>query len=83
MSDRRRRIDIITGVSYSSDPHQLRDILMNILKDHKDIVSTPEPAVHFVYMGESSLISACKFGRAISTSGYEFGVNLYSRYSMT
>ena len=55
LSDQTRRIEVIVGVSYSSDPHQVHDILLKILKEHKDIVNDPEPNVFFRDLGSSSL----------------------------
>jgi potassium efflux system protein len=43
------------GVSYNSDPHQVQEILLKVLNDHKDIVSDPNPNVFFGNLGESSL----------------------------
>ena len=55
LSDDTRRIELIVGVSYSSDPHKVKDLLMNILKNHDEIESDPEPSVWFQNLGESSL----------------------------
>ena len=55
LSDQTRRIEVIVGVSYSSDPHQVQEILLKVLKDHKDIVKDPAPNVFFRDLGESSL----------------------------
>lgn len=55
LSDQQRRIEIIVGVSYNSDPHQVRDLLMQILNDNKEVIANPEPMVNFNELGESSL----------------------------
>ena len=55
LSDRKRRVEIIVGISYDSDPHVARDIFMEVLKRHKHIVSNPAPDVYFRDLGESSL----------------------------
>jgi len=55
LSDQRRRIEVIVGVSYSSDPHKVHEVLLKILKEHKDVVDDPEPNVFFRDLGESSL----------------------------
>ncbi|MCK5781767.1 MAG: mechanosensitive ion channel [Flavobacteriales bacterium] len=55
LSDQRRRIELIVGVSYSSDPKQVSDILMKVIKTHPDIVSYPLPYVFFNEMNSSSL----------------------------
>ena len=55
LSDRKRRVEIIVGISYNSDPHIARDIFIDVLKKHPQIVSNPEPDVYFKELGESSL----------------------------
>lgn len=55
LSDQQRRIEIVAGVSYSSDIHKVREILMQVLQDHKEVIATPEPMVNFIEMGDSSL----------------------------
>ncbi len=55
LSDQKRRIEVIVGVSYKSDPHQAHDVLLNVLKKHKDIINDPEPVVFFNELGDSSL----------------------------
>lgn len=55
LSDQRRRIEIIVGVSYASDPHLVHDLLDAILSKHNDVLKEPEPVVRFNELGESSL----------------------------
>lgn len=55
LSDKKRRIEVIVGVSYNSDPHQVHEILMNTLVNHKDVVEVPNPTVYFRDFGESSI----------------------------
>ena len=42
-------------MSYSSDPHKVKEILLNIIKNHPDIESDPTPNVLFKELGDSSL----------------------------
>jgi potassium efflux system protein len=49
------RINIPIGVSYSSDPEQVRDLLLEVANDHPLILSDPEPRVIFNDFGASSL----------------------------
>ncbi|MEZ5839200.1 MAG: DUF3772 domain-containing protein [Hyphomicrobiales bacterium] len=49
------RIIIPVGVSYSSDPDQVKKILLDIATSHPMVVAYPEPKVFFVNFGESSL----------------------------
>jgi small-conductance mechanosensitive channel len=55
LSDDRRRIELIVGVSYDSDPHKVKEILLNVIKNHDDIITDPEPNVFFNNLGDSSL----------------------------
>ncbi len=49
------RLAIPFGVSYQSDPHQVRDLAIEAAKKHKDVKLYPQPQVHFVGFGASSL----------------------------
>ncbi len=55
LSDQSRRIEIIAGVAYGSDPHKAKKLLLNILEEHPDVINDPEPMVLFNALGESSL----------------------------
>ena len=55
LSDRKRRVEIIVGISYDSDPHLAKEIFLKVLKKHPLIISNPEPNVFFRDLGESSL----------------------------
>jgi potassium efflux system protein len=55
LSDERKRIELLIGVSYSSDPHKVKEILLNIIENHPDIESDPTPNVLFKELGDSSL----------------------------
>jgi len=55
LSDRKRRIEIISGVAYGSDVHKVQKLLLGILDQHPDILKKPEPLVLFNDLGESSL----------------------------
>ncbi len=55
LSDRKRRVEIIVGIAYGSNPHIAKDIFIKVLKKHPHIVSNPEPDVYFREFGESSL----------------------------
>ena len=49
------RVEVPVGVSYSSDPGEVRDILMDIANSHDLILRNPEPYVLFASFGDSSL----------------------------
>ena len=54
-SDRVVRRVISVGVSYDSNPTQVRDILLDVAKSHGLVMTDPAPAVFFTAFGESSL----------------------------
>ena len=49
------RIRIKVSVAYGTDTDKVREILMNTVKDHTDIVMDPEPRVRFRHFGDSGL----------------------------
>ena len=55
LSDRIRRIKIPVGVAYGTDPQKVLDLLHQVAKDSKDVLSYPEPTGLFKGFGESSL----------------------------
>ncbi len=55
LTDRTVRRTIPVGVSYSSEPSQVRDILMDIADRHGLVQENPAPNVFFKDFGESSL----------------------------
>jgi small-conductance mechanosensitive channel len=55
LSDQQRRIEVIVGVSYNSDPHKVHQLLKQILTEQSDIMSFPLPQVLFNELGDSSI----------------------------
>ncbi|MDX1333593.1 MAG: mechanosensitive ion channel, partial [Robiginitalea sp.] len=55
LSDKSRRIEIISGVAYGSDVHLVKKLLLQVINEHPEIKPDPEPLVLFNEMGESSL----------------------------
>jgi small-conductance mechanosensitive channel len=49
------RITIPVGVTYNSDPDQVKEILMACAKENNDVLSTPASYVYWEDFGESSL----------------------------
>lgn len=49
------RIEIPVGVSYASDPEQVRDILLEIGRKHPMVLQSPEPFVLFQAFADSSM----------------------------
>jgi small-conductance mechanosensitive channel len=54
--DRTGRLTISIGVSYSSDPHRVYDILLEVAKNSDLVLSSPLPSVVFKDFGDSALI---------------------------
>ena len=54
-SDNIVRIKIPVGVSYSSDPNTVRDVLIKVARSTPDVLEHPEPYVVFEEFGDSSL----------------------------
>lgn len=54
-TDRVVRRTINVGVSYSSNPTQVRDILQSVASRHGLVLKKPEPAIFFMGFGASSL----------------------------
>jgi len=55
LSNKKRRIEVMVGVAYGSDPYKVRDLFMGILSAHQDLVAEPKPLVLFNNFGDSSL----------------------------
>ena len=53
--DPKTRLHIPVGVSYNADPHQVRDILLRVCTNSKEVLDSPAAEVRFVAFGESSL----------------------------
>ena len=53
--DPKTRLHIPVGVSYDSDPHQVRDILLRVCANSTEVLDSPAPDIRFVAFGESSL----------------------------
>lgn len=53
--DNMARQTVKVGVSYNSDPEQVKQILLDCVKEHKNILTNPAPYVLFTDFGASSL----------------------------
>lgn len=49
------RFTINIGVAYGSDVQKVKEVLLSLANNHKDILKTPVPYVHFTDFGDSSL----------------------------
>ncbi|MDX1980807.1 MAG: mechanosensitive ion channel [Bryobacteraceae bacterium] len=54
-NDRKVRFRLTVGVAYSSDPRQVRDVLLLVAGQHPDVLEDPAPDVVFTGFGDSSL----------------------------
>lgn len=54
-NDRQIRFSIPLGVSYGSNPEQVREILLEVARRHPDVIEIPPPDVIFTGFGDSSL----------------------------
>lgn len=53
--DRLIRVDLPVGVSYGSDPNQVRDILLDAAREESRVLDQPPPDVLFKQYGNSSI----------------------------
>ncbi len=56
LSDPKVRVRIPFGVSYQSDPKKVKEVLLRVAKEAKDVLKDPPPRVWFYEMGDSALI---------------------------
>jgi small-conductance mechanosensitive channel len=54
-TDRDVRFNVPVGVSYSSDPQEIKKLLLEIAAEHSGVLKQPEPDVLFQEFGDSSL----------------------------
>jgi small-conductance mechanosensitive channel len=54
-NDPRARFELQVGVAYSSDPAEVRRLLLELARRHPDVLASPEPEVLFTAFGDSSL----------------------------
>ena len=71
LSDRRRRIQILVGVAYGTDPEKVLKVLRDTIKNNPDILDTPEPMILFREFGDSSLNFDVRFWTSDSTTWLE------------
>jgi small-conductance mechanosensitive channel len=55
LSDAHRRLEVPVGVSYSSNPRQVIDLLVKAAHTHREVMKEPEPFAIFVGYGASSI----------------------------
>jgi small-conductance mechanosensitive channel len=55
LSNDRRRMKILVGIAYDSDPEKAAEIIAGVATGHKDVDPQPEPTCLFIGFGDSSL----------------------------
>lgn len=60
-SSRNIRLEITFGVSYGSDPHQVREIAIDATKAVERVARSPEPVCHVSEFGDSSINFVLRF----------------------
>lgn len=60
-SDRLRRVEIPVGVAYGTDQRKVFEVLMDVAREHPDVLDQPEPAVLLRGFGDSSLNFELRF----------------------
>ena len=61
LSNNIKRVEILIGTTYSSDPNQVLDILLHCANDYKETMKNPGPAALFSDFGDSSLNFRLRF----------------------
>lgn len=59
--DKVGRVVVTVGVSYDSDPHKVRDILLKCAQDHALSLKSPEPTINFKDFADSALVFDVRF----------------------
>ena len=54
-AQRKRRVDLVFGISYEDDVEKAQKVLQDILDDHEAVLDDPEPIVRVLELGESSV----------------------------
>jgi len=54
-SDQLRRVEVLVGVAYGTDPRQVLEILGRVAREHPRTLDDPQPQVFMVRFGDSSL----------------------------
>lgn len=60
-NNRRVRKEIAVGVAYGSDVERCLSLLLNIAREHPQVLRYPEPAAYFISFGASSLDLVLRF----------------------
>jgi small-conductance mechanosensitive channel len=64
LSDQRRRVEVLVGVAYGTDPQTVLRLLASTASEHPEVLKHPEPDALFKGFGESSLDFSLRFWTA-------------------
>lgn len=78
LSDQQRRVEVLVGVAYGSNPNQVLEILLKTAREHPEVLDNPEPLALFTGFGNSSL----NFALRIWTNDYQNWVILSSQITL-
>jgi len=77
------RLHVPVGVSYSTDPHKVRSVLLDVAKSHPDVLVNPVPQVWFKSFGDSSLNFDLLVWTREPTKQFPLRSDLYYRIEQT
>jgi len=75
------RVIVSVGVSYDSDPRQVREVLLRCADEHDDILRMPAPVVVFRDFGDSALVFELRF--FIRQADYMLVIGSEMRFAIT
>jgi small-conductance mechanosensitive channel len=55
LSDQRRRMEILVGVAYGTNPHKVLELLLEVARRNDRLLTEPAPSALFLGFGDSSL----------------------------
>jgi small-conductance mechanosensitive channel len=73
-NDLKVRLTLPVGVSYGSDPEQVRNLLLHIMDENSEVLKTPPPEVIFKDLGDSSLDFLLRFWAEVSPDRDHYGL---------
>ena len=73
-NDLKVRLTLPVGVSYGSDPEQVRNSLLQIMEENSEVLKTPPPEVIFKDLGDSSLDFLLRFWAEVSPEQDHYGL---------
>jgi small-conductance mechanosensitive channel len=78
LSDTKRRVEVLVGVKYGTDPQRVADLLLSVAGENPRVLTWPEPVALFAGFGDSSL----DFILRIWSATFEESIRLRSEVNM-